>query len=265
MRFIILCLALMAFLNGCAPNPVGFRREQIQTDRFLLTAYTKITDNSQPFDIYIEGDGLAWRSRTQPSLNPTPRNPLALALAARDPAANIIYIARPCQFTPMDEDQHCNPSYWTSRRFSEEVIASVNQAVDTLTGAATKNRRLNLIGYSGGGAVAVLVAARRHDVASIRTVAGNLDHDEVNRIHNVTPLYGSLNAIDQAAKVAAIPQLHFIGLKDDIVPPDIAARFRIASGPTRCVKLQTIANATHDSGWTELWPELLKEPMNCED
>jgi hypothetical protein len=32
--------------------------------------------------VYIEGDGFAWKSRTQPSGNPTPHNPVALKLAA---------------------------------------------------------------------------------------------------------------------------------------------------------------------------------------
>ncbi len=35
----------------------------------------------------------------------------------------------------------------------------------------------NLIGYSGGGAIAALVAADRNDILSLRTVAGNLDID----------------------------------------------------------------------------------------
>ena len=35
---------------------------------------------------------------------------------------------------------------------------------------------IHLIGYSGGGAIAVLTASRREDVLSVRTIAANLDH-----------------------------------------------------------------------------------------
>ena len=52
--------------------------------------------------IYIEGDGFAWVSRRQPSTNPTPVNPLALRLAATDPSPAVAYLARPCQYVPLD-------------------------------------------------------------------------------------------------------------------------------------------------------------------
>jgi len=123
--------------------------------------------------------------------------------------------------------------------------------------------RINLVGYSGGGAVAVLVAARRRDVISIRTVAGNLDHDEVNRIHQVSPMPGSLNAIDVAPQLASIPQLHFSGADDDTVPPAIADRFRAAAGG-RCVKSLVVPGASHESGWPERWPGLLAMRPSCD-
>ena len=258
-------------LGGCAnrvehadaiASSSGLQRVQVKTNVFLLTAYTKIIDPSKPFNIYIEGDGLAWLSRTMVSPDPTPRKALGLSLAASDPAANVIYIARPCQFTPLELDGNCNKIYWTSRRFSEEVIASVNQAIDKLAGSSEEHK-LNLIGYSGGGAVVILLAARRHDVASIRTVAGNLDHAEVNRLHDVTQLSGSLNAIDVAARVASIPQLHFSGDEDTIINPTIAEKFSAASGATGCIHLQVINGASHEDGWLEHWPSLLQEPVVC--
>lgn len=265
-------IGVVFLMCGCASDPVvqadvlaqraGLHRGQIQTSVFLLTTYTKITDTTKPFNIYIEGDGLAWRSLWEPSQNPTPRKALGLSLAALDGAANVIYIARPCQYTPLDLDRNCKVTYWTQRRFSEEVIESVHQAIDKLTGTAKKNE-LHLIGYSGGGAVAVLVAARRDDVRSIRTLAGNLDHAEVNRQHDVTLLTGSLNAIEVARKVATIPQIHFNGSDDDVITPSIAERFYAAAMPTSCIKLHTIDNVTHERGWAEHWTALLKMNPIC--
>ena len=255
------CASPLDHADGIA-HAAGLRRTQIPTNTFLLTAYSKVTAPAKPFNIYIEGDGLAWLSETEPSKNPTPRKALALSLAALDPAANVLYIARPCQFTPLNLDPKCDVSAWTDRRFSEEVIRSVNQAVDKLT-ASSPSRKLNLIGYSGGGAVAALVAARRNDVVSLRTVAGNLDHAEVNRQHDASPLDGSLNAIDQARQLATLPQIHFSGQNDDVITPSIAQRFRAAAEPTTCIKLRIIENTTHESGWPEHWPNLLKIPPTC--
>jgi len=264
---------VLLILSACAGDltahadamagPAGLRRTQVQTAPFLLTAYSRIGSTTGSYDVYIEGDGLAWRTPSEPSPNPTPHKALGLALAAHDEASNVIYIARPCQFTPLENDPHCDIDYWTDKRFSEEVIASVNQAIDKLVKSSGNNSKLNLIGYSGGGAVAVLVAARRNDVATIRTVAGNLDHDEVNRTHNVSLMPGSLNAIDQAAKIAMIPQLHFSGDADEIIVPAISQKFRDASGTTNCVRLEVIKGASHEEGWIERWPALLKEPVTC--
>jgi len=265
-------LLLGLLVVGCVSDPIihadtlasasGLQRRQIETKPFLLTTYSKVTDKTQPIDVYIEGDGLAWISPSEPSWNPTPRKALGLSLAALDSAANVIYIARPCQYTPLDRDSNCNVTYWTDRRFSEEVIASVNLAINQLTVHVPKPR-LNLIGYSGGGAVAVLIAARRDDIASIRTVAGNLDHAKVNRQHDVTPMTGSLNAIDVARKVATIPQIHFSGADDDVISPIIAESFRSASVTASCIKLRTIESVTHERGWVERWPELLRMAPTC--
>ena len=272
MKYVFLSLIALLFA-GCASDPLnhadaiagtaGLHRTQVQTKTFLLTAYVKISDRTKPVDVYIEGDGLAWLSEVEPSPNPTPRKAMGLSLAAADPAANVVYIARPCQFTSFDRDPHCDVAYWTDRRFSEEVIGAMNQAVEALTRSA-EDRKLNLVGYSGGGAVAVLIAARRHDVVSVRTIAGNLDHVEVNRQNDVTPLSGSLNAIDYAREISRIPQVHFSGQKDDVVTPVIAKRFLKASAPTNCITLYTLESATHETGWPEHWPGLLKVPPTCD-
>jgi pimeloyl-ACP methyl ester carboxylesterase len=265
---IVLCLLLFACADlgstkiDDVAQTAGLTRAQVSTDIFLLTTFSKIQNPAQPIDVYIEGDGLAWITETMPSSNPTPRKALGLRLAAQDSAPNILYVARPCQYTPLEEDKNCTEAYWTDRRFSEEVIRSVNQAIDRSI-RPYPHPRLNIIGYSGGGAVAILVAARRDDVATLRTVAGNLDHDEVNRLNGVSPLHGSLNAIAQARKVENIPQLHFSGSDDDVVPPIIAAHFIAAMDSARCARAEIVENATHEDGWEEKWRDLLRAPASC--
>ncbi|CAA7627306.1 Esterase/lipase/thioesterase [Candidatus Terasakiella magnetica] len=268
---LFLALAFPA-LAGCATidrdvnadsiaGPVGLKRMIVKTDPFVLTTFARIRDPGQPVTVYIEGDGLAWLSRSEVSLDPTPREAMGLALAAADPTPNVVYLARPCQFTARAKNPTCGIAYWTGKRFSPEVVASMNQAVDQIA-AQVPGQKINLVGYSGGGAVAVLVAAGRKDVGSIRTVAGNLDHAEVNRLAKVSQLSGSINAIDVAAQVAKIPQIHFSGAADTTVPPVIAERFAGAVG-TSCARIKVVPGATHETGWRERWRELQGLPLGC--
>ena len=122
-----------------------------------------------------------------PSANPTPRNPLGLRLAAIDPGKNVLYLARPCQYINFKSERSCKVSYWTLKRFSKEVIIAVNEAIDKMVLKA-RVERIHLVGYSGGGAVAALVAASRKDVSSLRTLAGYMDHVSLNKEVGVSPL-----------------------------------------------------------------------------
>ncbi|MFM0212372.1 alpha/beta hydrolase [Paraburkholderia sediminicola] len=273
-RFIVALVGalLISVVVGCATldrnahadslaGPAGLKRELINTDSFVLTAFSRISRTGAPLDLYIEGDGLAWISRNEPSLDPTPSEALGLALAATDPAPNVVYLARPCQFAPMAMNPRCGVPYWTSKRFAPEVVASMNEAVSQFA-ARVPGQRINLVGYSGGGALAVLIAARRADVASIRTVAGNLDDEFVNRLHDVSSMPQSENAIDFASRVAAIPQIHFSGADDTVVPPSVAQRFVNAAG-VRCARALTVPDLAHNSDWSVRWPGLQAIVPTC--
>lgn len=174
--------------------------------------------------IYIEGDGRAWIDRTTPSLDPTPQNPLALKLAIADPSSQLAYLARPCQFNGENESSHCEPRYWTNERFSAEVIGMMDVAVSQLKAAAAAEK-IELVGFSGGGAVAALIAARRNDVKLLVTVAGVLDHKHWTELQRVSPLAGSLNPIDELDRLADVKQLHFVGVDDRIVQSEVARNF----------------------------------------
>lgn len=242
----------------------GFKREIIPTSFFQLTVFSKIKEPTRPLHIYIEGDGFAWASRTQLSDDPTPFNPVALYLAAKDPAENVVYLARPCQYTPFSMDSECRPEYWSDSRFSEIVVSSMNEAVNQLK-QTSGSKEIHLVGYSGGATIAVLLAARRNDIASLRTVAGNLDPEAVNRHHGVDSLQGSLNPFDVAEGLSAIPQRHFVGAKDEIIPRFIVDSFVDRVGNSRCIEVTTIEQATHSQGWQERWPSLVALPVSCRE
>ena len=205
--------------------------------------------------IYIEGDGFAWATGSQPSPDPTPINPVALRLALAHPAGNAAYLARPCQYA-MSRGETCSQRYWTNARFAPEVIDAMNGAISTLKDRFAA-RKLVLVGYSGGAAIAALVAARRDDVAELVTVAGNLDHAAWTTHHRLSPLSGSLNAADVARNVAHIPQTHFIGKQDRVIPPELAQQWPEAFSGSRQENIRIIASFDHGCCWDRDWPALL--------
>ncbi len=241
----------------------GFERRDVKAGDFTLRCYVKIRRPGAPLTVYIEGDGFAWAGKNRRSADPSPLHPLVLRLAALDPADNVVYVARPGQYVRGAEGR-VDPAYWTGRRFSEEVVRSLNAAIDGLKTEARSNR-LDLIGYSGGGALAVLAADRRPDVRTLRTVAGNLDPAEVNRHHGVTALEAGPDPMEAAARVSAIPQRHFTGGSDAVIPPGIAERYKVAAGAgdAPCVQITRVDEASHGAGWIERWPELLELPVDC--
>jgi len=168
-----------------------------------------------------------------------------------------MYIARPCQYVSFDKNPDCKYPYWTNKRFAPEVIDSVSAVID-LGKKKAKARDLEMIGFSGGGAVAILVSAQRRDVAGIRTVAGNLDHKVWTTFHNLTPLKGSLNAVDVANKVSAIPQIHYVGDLDRNIGLRLAGSFKARSGQAACLQIRQVPGASHGKGWAKLWTKLNK-------
>jgi len=162
----------------------------------------------------------------------------------------------------MAKNPRCTVTYWTDKRFAAEVIDAMDAAVSQYA-ARAPGQKINLVGYSGGAAVAALIAARRQDVASLRTVAGNLDHVAVNRLHQVSPMPDSLNAIDVAAQLVMIAQIHFSGADDEVVPTAIARHFAAAVGG-HCTQMIIIKGMSHESDWSARWPSLLKRVPACQ-
>ncbi|MFO0995338.1 MAG: alpha/beta hydrolase [Alphaproteobacteria bacterium] len=245
--------------GDAAARQRGWERVAIDTGPFLLVGYRSFgAPEDRELTVYIEGDGTAWLTPTQQSTDPTPRHAQAWALALLDPSPNRLYLARPCQYQSPERLARCDPAYWSVRRYSEEVIAAMSEAI-TVANDDLGARRIVLIGYSGGGTVAALIAARRPDVARLVTVAANLDHAEWTRRMNATPLDGSLNPVDQAGALARIPQVHFVGEDDRIVPKAIAESYRREFRDASRVRIVDVANADHDCCWTKLWPTLVAD------
>lgn len=229
--------------------------ETIQTDHFLLHSYFPVgMQAARVLTIYIEGDGLAWLTRTLPSPDPTPITPLVLQMAINHPGGGALYLGRPCQYTK-DVDVSCRPADWLEGRFSDAVITSMDQAVSIL-----KQRfgaeRVNLVGYSGGASIAILLAARRHDIHFLVTVAGNLDHQAWSDLHRITPLIDSLNPADFSAEVRVSKQFHFVGENDQNIPPSLIRAVLSEQAGQQGAEVLVIPGYTHHCCWADDWPDL---------
>jgi len=269
MNYLPLTVVLLA-LSGCADlspqsrwqyadqlaDKAGWQKLRIPTETFVLSAYVpKYREQTNTLTVYIEGDGLAWLSRSQASSDPTPRNPIGLELAIRHPEGAAVYLARPCQYVETGDVMDCRQKYWTNGRFAPEVIEASSQAISVLKQrlGATK---LVLVGYSGGAAVAALVAARRNDVVRLVTVAGNLDHRAWTTMHHVPTLDESLNAADEWQALTTIPQRHFVGERDDVVGHVVADSYTARFPPRQRPKVVTIPKFDHVCCWVEQWDSI---------
>ena len=225
--------------------------------------WERMHDHFAPADVYIEGDGDPTYLDREVTVDSTPENPVALHLASRDNAGNLGYIARPCMYMEVPDKNECDPKYWSTRRYSPEVLQAYNAALDDMK-ARYDITEFNLIGYDGGANIAAALAAQRKDVASLHTVAGNLTPDMVYEKTGQALDADNVRANVIAPALAGMPQHHFIGAGDEVTPPSVYHSFRQAMGPSNCVHYTLVQDADHERGWVEKWPELLKATTACE-
>jgi dienelactone hydrolase len=237
----------------------GWRWEILRAGAFDLAVARPPPRRAETLTVYIEGDGFAYVRPRQPALDPTPTDPVALRLALADPKGDAVaWVARPCQYTLPDHGRACSQDVWTTARYGPAVVDAIGEALDRLKIEA-EARRILLVGYSGGGALAVLLASRRSDVVGIVTVAADLDLDYWTRRDGLMPLTGSLDPAQAADRVGAIPQVHFAGAKDTVIGTDVAASFMKhlpAGAPAHLVE---VPGFTHSCCWAEAWAGLLRE------
>ena len=267
---LLFCLIGLLFgLQACEPTllmsraqtaaaiarQVNWEPQDFDTKPFLLRLYLPAVrrQNSQ-VTIYIESDGRSHVNRWATS-DPTPVDPIGLRLAAAKNSQASAYIARPCQYTLERDAARCHPAYWTNGRYDERVLTATSQAVDHIK-SLFKARQVVLVGYSGGGAVAALLAARRNDVTLLVTVAANLDTEYwVNEL-KVGHLKGSLNPADFGRQLRRQRQIHFVGEDDKRVSPNVARSYVAKVDPTLIGSIRLIKDADHDCCWEDLWPSL---------
>lgn len=202
--------------------------------------------------IYFSGDGTPFIRPTQLAADPTPRDPLEVRLMLEDPEPSV-FIGRPC-YQGLATAAGCDPSLWSVARYSEAVVASMTAAVLGVLDAS-RATQITLIGYSGGGVLAVLVAQRVARISTVVTIAANLDIDAWAQLHGYSVLSQSLNPAAVTQWRGSLQQIHLVGAADRNVPPSIVEAF--ARTQSRA-DVRIFPEFDHRCCWVEVWPELLR-------
>jgi hypothetical protein len=239
----------------------GWRWETIAAGSFDLAVASRPAVSRSPLVVYIEGDGLAYVSATERAMDPTPTDPVALRLALAHPGSGpVAYLARPCQYGAGGAGRNCRSDYWTVARFAPEVVESAGAALDLLAARLGPSRRLILVGYSGGGALAALLAERRSDVVGLVTIAADLDVAAWVEANGLTPLRGSLDPAGGAASLRMLPQVHFTGTADKVVSGDIARSLLRHEPGAIAARMVPVEGQDHACCWAMAWPGLARQP-----
>ena len=249
-----------ALLNACAGNErradatardFGFDKELVTGAGFRHVVYRNAMPAAGTLHVYIEGDGIPFARRDQVAEDPTPRNLLMLRLMRLDSTASI-YVGRPCYFG-LNQDPGCGSQWWTSRRYSAEVIAGMAEVVKSQA-ALVNARSIEIYGHSGGGTLALLLAEQIPNVSRVVTMGANLDLAEWARLHGYSSLDGSISPSETAPLRDDLRVLHLVGSRDTNTPPWMiqhAAQMR-GGEPVRIID-----GFDHACCWQRLWPSIL--------
>ena len=89
------------------------------------------------------------------------------------------------------------------------------------------------------------------NIKKIITIAGNLDHLAWTQYHKLPPLNESMNLADYHYQFAQIPQIHYVGTEDKVIPPVLVGEF--VGDEDLIIKVK---NASHNSGWEEIYQKV---------
>ncbi len=259
------CLPALAFIAAGCQTPAahfdarardwGLVRDIVQGTVYRHVVYTSprkgAADDDGLLHVYIGGDGSPWAQRRRISLDPTPKQAVTLELMSMDDAESLHH-GRPC-YHGLSADPGCTPWVWTHGRYSATVVDSLEAALRSYMRSA-RVRRLRVFGFSGGGALAVLLAARFPESETVVTVAGNLDLEAWTKHHGYSALVGSTDPASLPPLAQSVRQLHLVGGRDTSVPPALVERFLQRQNRSEAI---LYPNFDHRCCWRDIWPSIL--------
>jgi hypothetical protein len=251
----------LIIVQGCTPQSrlldieagkQGFTRKIVQGSEFQHVIYIQHgVKNDSILHVYLDGDGQPWIRNRLIAADPTPVNPLMLELMAMDRTSSI-YLGRPC-YHGFAAKSPCDPELWTSARYSLRVVKSMEQVLRDFMVQGGYSEVV-LIGHSGGGTLAMLLAQHISATSAVVTIAGNLDIDAWTEYHGYTALKGSLNPARMPGLGSAIQQYHLIGKADKNIPYPLIEQ-ALRNQPNAHVLMWD--KFDHACCWQDIWAKFL--------
>lgn len=256
---------LAIFLTACQSHPTldqvvtssKLHRAEREAGQFTLLELSGRTGGpGETLHVYLGGDGRPWVDN-RPASNPTGLYPLSLELMIQDPAPTV-YLGRPCYYRVTMPSQ-CSPALWTRARYSDTVLDSMAIALTEVI-RERRPRDVVLVGYSGGGAIAVLVASKlaEQTPVSVITLAANLDITAWTEHHGLLPLEESRNPATQPD--TGLAEVHLLGEHDSVVPVHTVQQY---SHRHPGAKFVYVEDFDHRCCWVRYWPDILPGALSA--
>ena len=240
----LLFLFLFLALTACQTiNPSSelslFTHSKIKGKTTNISLWSKNIQPQSRVRIYIDGNADK-NEKNEARI----QNPIALKLAKKDKYPHIIYMARPCFFS---EDTVCSSAVWSEGQYMPEVIDEMKIVLDKLQ-KKYKLSEVEIVGYDGGAAIALLLASRVKTMKiDVITVAGIVDTQQSALLADIELNEHSLNPAKEPLSMSTIKQIHYVGLKDKTVSPIITRDFLKRLPNPYSIQMKALPNADHDN------------------
>ena len=217
-----------------------------------MATWTKESlDYNHKLRIYIDGDALDDNNR-----KPVIPYPIT-EIAQNDPYPFSLVLGRPCYYT--SDDICSKKEIWQDGRFLPEIIAQMSIVVERWIKRYHPSE-IEFVGYDGGAAMALLLAARvKNTPASVVTFGGIFDTDRQAALKGKDLHPGSLNPANEPYKLVDIPQIHYVGGQDTVATKRLAEEFIAGIESPKSIQLRVVPQATH-TNWKNYILKLINQP-----
>ncbi|MFH7565371.1 alpha/beta fold hydrolase [Oceanimonas smirnovii] len=222
--FMVACSQSKLSLESRLSGATEVRHLLLAGEGFSLSSAEHIESGEHAL-VFIEGDGRPWVSGgRQISDDPTPYKTPVLYQFLRAEMTGFqgsrLYLGRPCYFGAGPEEL-CHPALWSFSRYSEKVVNAMSEGLKSWLSQNTHIRYVTLIGHSGGGVLAMLIAEKVSSVRQVVTYAAPFDIDLWSQHHGHTPLFDSLNPAELNVWRDNVRRTLVFGEDDDEVPAEL--------------------------------------------
>jgi len=248
---------LFALLGGCASPAehadVAAERAGLSTvalvgGGFSLKGFERQVAGRHA-TVFIEGDGRPWRAGGRViAEDPTPSRLIALEWMEQTPGP-ALYLGRPCYFQSAAA-QPCDAMLWTYGRYSQEVVQSMAEALEGWLQRRPDISSLTLVGHSGGGVLALLLAERVLRTNEVIALSTPVDIVAWTELHGYTRLFASHNPVHQAGWRAGVQRSFYFGEVDQQVPP---SHFVLPAQAVPGAQVTVVKGIGHDCCGPDIW------------